>query len=160
MSRVEITSPDKIAQPSLPEPVINQTAQKDLSIAIPTQSPAEIIAGDRVDNTNNGTSIGGVDIWSRAFREACAKRASKDRLDLSNKTSIGDIFAQLETEAERHNESTFQKGLQRLGPFLEGFSFLLDIATPFASVELAAASSIAVAKTVTKVRNVFSMLSC
>ena len=91
-------------------------------------------------------------LWSAAYREAVASQNAVDQSILKVE-SIQDLFVQLEaTESGSPDESLFRKGLKQLeklkGP-LQQMKLVLDVTSPLASAEPAAATVISVVQGVT-----------
>ncbi|KAK8018536.1 hypothetical protein PG991_007726 [Apiospora marii] len=91
-------------------------------------------------------------LWSAAYREAVASQNTVDQTILRVE-SIQELFAQLEaTESGSPDDSLFRKGLKQLeklkGP-LQQMKLVLDVTSPLASAEPAAATVISVVQGVT-----------
>ena len=89
---------------------------------------------------------------SSAFREACTKRNSAEKLALADQHEVKELFMQLSnTNAVHQKNSYLRKGVELLRPIIKGLNFTLNIANPLAIIEPTAVSGLAVVQIVAMV---------
>jgi hypothetical protein len=99
------------------------------------------------------------DIRSLAFREACSKRSQDESAQLAENVCMRYLLAQLsETDAVHREESWFRQGIRALRPLAKGLDHIVNTANPVTSFEPAAASALAIVKSVTTVSDVSRIL--
>lgn len=88
-----------------------------------------------------------------AYAKACSRRNEEEQAELRNMTGMRVLFAELhEADAKHRDETAFRKGIRALNPAVKFLNRIIDIANPISSFEPAAASGLAVAKSVATVR--------
>lgn len=89
---------------------------------------------------------------SSAFRDACAKRNSEENSVLIARITIRELFSELNRiDTEHHERSYTRKGIRMLRHVTRGLNIALDVANPVTNFEPAAASGLAVVKSVVMV---------
>ena len=92
------------------------------------------------------------DVRSIAFREACSKRTPEEQMELNTKSGVREMFSHLsDTNIAHQSESIFRRGVRRLSPVVLGLNRLVDVADPITNFEPAAASGLAIVKSVAAV---------
>ncbi|KAK8014833.1 hypothetical protein PG990_008129 [Apiospora arundinis] len=132
--------------------VFKEAAVEELVVAKSEPSAESLIIVAPSSRPTSTLDEGELGLWSAAYREAVESQKTVDQAILKV-GKIHELFVKLEaTESGTPDDSLFRKGLKQLekikGP-LKQFKLVLDVTSPLASAEPAAATVIGVVQGVT-----------